>query len=488
MGEVRRIDSVAKLSGFSVMNSDFTRARCRVMYTGRNRNRTDITESALNKLISRKGYANVPVVAHLYKGSDGKWRVGGHDSKIQITAEGGFEIIDETVPFGVIPEGCNPSFEDVTETSGEVKRYFCVDIILWTHRYNIMDAVKSDELWFNQSMEIEIKHCDYDRDDYCVIDDFNLSALCLLNHDPYNRENEVTPCFPSSGVNKFELGNLQNEFDVLLDKWKEYEARKKTSDAYRSAALFIKKLIEETEGIDLDITQVKSKLDGEYFALSCSTDSVVAMRKKDFEIFEIPFKTDAEKKEIVFEYGKAVKKYMAVSDKDGGFSAGAISEYVETVKADIAKGAEKTYSEKCEAEKAAAIKDVANKYSVLAAENAALKSEYEKAVKTIETYKAAEEQAAKDKHKAEIDAVVKKYNDQLYQNTEFMMYKSNIDYSKTAEQVEQDMFVIIGKQASQSGGGVAKFSANWGAQTEAPAEAKTSGGRYGDLFSKFRDR
>lgn len=468
MGEIRHIDSVAKLSGFSVINSDFTRARCRVMYTGRNRNYTDITEEALNKLIARKGYMNVPVVAHLYKGSDGKWRVGGHDSKIQITAEGGFEIIDETVPFGVIPEDCNPSFEVVTEASGEVKRYFCVDVILWTHRYNIMDAVKSEELYFNQSMEITINHCDYDREDYCVIDDFNLSALCLLNHDPANKENEVEPCFPSAGVKKFEMSNMQSEFEVLLGKLKEFEIAKGVKD--------------------LDITQVKSKLDGEYFALSCSPDSVIAMRKKDFEIFEIPFKTDAEKKEIVFEYDKAVKKYMAVSDKDGGFSAGAISEYVETVKADIAKGAEKTYSEKCEAEKAAAIKDVADKYSVLAAENVALKSEYEKAVKTIETYKAAEEQAAKDKHKAEIDAVVKKYNDQLYQNTEFMMYKSNIDYSKTAEQVEQDMFVIIGKQASQLGaGGMANFSANWGAQTEVPAGGNGVNQRYGDLFAKFVD-
>lgn len=467
LSEFKYINSESRLSEFSVLNSKLTRARCRVMYTGRNRNYTDITEEALKKLISRHGYKNIPVTAHLYKGDDGKWRVGGHDVDIVLKSDGGIDFIDQTVPFGVIPEDCNPSFEDVTERSGEVKRYFCVDVVLWTHRYNIMDAVKSDELWFNQSMEIAINHCYYDQDDYCVIDDFDLSALCLLNHDPYNRENEVEPCFPSASVTKFELEKFKEEFKVLLDEYKKISSKGE---------------------FKVDITHVKSKLDGEYFALSCSPDSVIAMRKKDFEIFEIPFKTDAEKKEIVFEYDKAVKKYMAVSDKDGGFSAGAISEYVETVKADIAKGAEKTYSEKCEAEKAAAIKDVADKYSVLAAENAALKSEYEKAVKTIETYKSAEEQAAKDKHKAEIDAVVKKYNDQLYQNTEFMMYKSNIDYSKTAEQVEQDMFVIIGKQASQSGGGVAKFSANWGAQTEAPAEAKTSGGRYGDLFSKFRDR
>lgn len=467
MGEIRQIDSVSKLSGFSVINSNFTRARCRVMYTGRNCNRTDITEEALNKLIARKGYMNVPVVAHLYKGNDGKWRVGGHDSKIQITAEGGFEIIDETVPFGVIPEDCNPSFEDVTEASGEIKRYFCVDIILWTHRYNIMDAVKSDELYFNQSMEITINHCDYDREDYCVIDDFDLSALCLLNHDPTDKGNEVEPCFPSASVTKFELDKFKDEFNVLLDEYKKFNLEK--------------------EGKTLDISQIKDKLDGKYFALSCTSNAVIAVQKDNFELFEIPFKANSENSDIVFDYDKAVKRFMTVTE-DSGIGLAGVKNYVEEVKSAVVKGAEKTYSEKCETEKAAAIKEVADKCSALSAENESLKAEYAKAVKIIESYKAAEEQAVKDKHKAEIDNVVKKYNGQLYQNPEFMLYKSNIDYSKTCEQVEQDIFVIIGKQASQSGTvGTANFSANWGVQTEVTVGSKASSGRYGDLFDKFRN-
>lgn len=467
MGEIRRIESVAKFSDFSVINSDFTRARCRVMYTGRNRNRTDITEDALNKLIARKGYANVPVVAHLYKGDDGKWRVGGHDSKIVISAQGGFEIVDETIPFGVVPENCNPSFEDVTETSGEVKRYFCVDVILWTHRYNIMDAVKSDELWFNQSMEITINHCDYDRDDYCVIDDFSWSAYCLLNHDPYNKENEVEPCFPSASVTKFELDKFKEEFEILLAEYKKFNLK---------------------EECKVDFTQVKSKLDGKYLALSCVPDVVIAIHKENFELYEIPFKTDAEGAEVVFDYEKAVKKFVSVSDKDSGFSFSAVKEYFEAVKTDVAKGAEKAFAEKFEAEKGEIVTGLMNKFDELSVRYETIKSELDMANKIVENYKVAEKQAEIDRHKAEIDRVIKSYSAQLERNPDFIFYCSKIDYSKTCEQVEQDMLILIGKQATKAAtnGNTAQFSV-WGVQSGTPAAGKNTSGRYGDLFSRFED-
>lgn len=468
MSEKRQLDAVMSLSDFSVINSQFTRARCRIMYTGKNRNRTNITDEALNKLINRKGYANVPVVAHLYKDDDGKWRVGGHDSKFVISSDGDFEIINETIPFGVIPESCNPSFEDVTERSGEVKRYFCVDIILWTHRYNIMDAVKSDEIWFNQSMEITYDDYCYDNDNYCTINDFNLSALCLLNHDPYNKEKEVEPCFPSSIVTEFNLNNFKKEFNILYDK--------------------LNQLIFNRGAINLDIEQLKSKLDGKYLFISATPDSVIAMSKEGYELFEISYAVNTTNSEIVFDYAKATKRYVAVSDKEQGISLAAVGEYVEDIKNVTTVGVEKMCKEKYEAEKAAANKELADKYSVLLAENTDLKSKYDKAVKAVEGYEAAEKKAAEDKHKAEINSVIAKFESQLSGNSDFWMYKNAVDYSKTTEQVEQDLYVILGKQAKNGGsvGGTTNFSASWGANTE-QSKSRVAGGRYGDLFDKFVD-
>ena len=220
--ELKSIDMTAKFSKFQVINKDFTRCRCNVFYTGRNRNYSDITKEALQKFINRKGYANVPVVAHLFKDDNGNYRVGGHDSKIILSSEG-IEFIDETVPFGVIPEDCNPSMDIITERSGEKREYFSVDVILWTHRYPIMEAAFSDEVYFNQSMEITFDQYHED-ENYIVVDDFSMSALCLLNRSLSQNDN-VEPCFESSRVSKFSLdeNKFRQNFEFMLETLKQYE-------------------------------------------------------------------------------------------------------------------------------------------------------------------------------------------------------------------------------------------------------------------------
>ena len=60
--DFKNIDMTTKFSDFQVLNPDFTRCKCNVFYTGKNRNYTIITDEALHKLIERKGYANVPIV------------------------------------------------------------------------------------------------------------------------------------------------------------------------------------------------------------------------------------------------------------------------------------------------------------------------------------------------------------------------------------------------------------------------------------------
>ena len=469
LNEIKQIGSVGRLSSFSVLNSELARARCRVMYTGRNRNYTDITEEALNKLIDRKGYANIPGTAHLYKGEDGKWRVGGHDTDIVLKAGGGIEFVDRTVPFGVIPEDCNPGFEDVTEKSGEVKRYFCVDVILWTHRYNIMDAVKSDELWFNQSMEITINHCDYDRDDYCVIDDFGLSALCLLNHDPINRENEVEPCFPSASVTRFELDEFKKEFDILLEKYKIFK-------------------FDKGDG-NLKIEQIKSKLDDKYAAITCTSDTVTAIKKDDFEVFEIPFTVDAEKSEVVFGYDKAVRKYLAVSDTDSKIEdvvKGCTAEFAKAVVADR----EKDFESKFESEREKLIKDFADQLQTYKTSSADWQAKYEAAQKELDKYAEAEVKAKRDAHKAEIDAVIAKYANRRGENSEYMIQATKPDYSKTKEQVEQDMLIIVGKMAVNSNMRTNSYAC-WGSNGNTPKGADSGDSminrRYGNLFAKYED-
>lgn len=432
------------------------------MYTGRNRNYTDITEDALNKVISRKGYANIPVIAHLYKGNDGKLRVGGHDMDIVLKADGGIDYVDLTVPFGVVPEDCNPCFEDVTEKSGEVKRYFCVDVILWTHRYDIMDAAAGDEIYFNQSMEINVNHCYYDRDDYCVIGDFDFSALCLLNRDTYDKGKNVEPCFPSAGVSKFDLSEMKNEFDSMYSEMKKCGIIKGECN--------------------LNTEQIKNKLDGKYSMLFCAADTVTALNKENFEVFEIPFTVDAEKSEVVFAYDKAVRKYLAVSDTDSGVEL-VVKEFAVEIGKALAAKAEAEFTDKTEAIKAEITKGFIEKLDERNAEFTALQNEYSVVKSKLDEYEAAEIKAREDAHKAEIDRVIASYSEKLDKNTDYFLYKTRVDYSKSADEVRQDMLIILGKSVMEAPPVKASFAA-WGTQNAVP---KHGGGsdKYGDLLENI---
>ena len=92
----QKIDFDVRFSDFKVLNPDFTRCRCSVFYTGKNRNYSNITQEALQKLIDRKGYANVPVIGSIKK-VDGQTVMGGHDRKIEITDDEGIKIVNECV-------------------------------------------------------------------------------------------------------------------------------------------------------------------------------------------------------------------------------------------------------------------------------------------------------------------------------------------------------------------------------------------------------
>ena len=52
----------------------------------------------------------------------------GNVYEIILSDANGIEVINECVPFGVIPEDCNPSMDTVIDKSGIAKQYFSVDV------------------------------------------------------------------------------------------------------------------------------------------------------------------------------------------------------------------------------------------------------------------------------------------------------------------------------------------------------------------------
>lgn len=219
--DVQRIDALKKL------NDEFLLVKIYAMSPGKNRNFTYISKEDTIEAIPSAYYC--PVVGHVrvYTDDNGVEHtyMGSHD--FEITDD--WEIKDVTRPYGVIVEG-SEGWETVDEHGTEVE-YLTFNAILWVGRYpELNDAAYSDEILFNQSMEINIKNYRPLEDDsnYWEVLGFTFSAFCLLGkadedstngHTDKNTEH-TEPAFISARVEPYEfsLDEFKKEFSLLKDK------------------------------------------------------------------------------------------------------------------------------------------------------------------------------------------------------------------------------------------------------------------------------
>ena len=476
--ELKSIDMTAKFSNFQVINKDFTRCRCNVFYTGRNRNYSDITEEALQKFIARKGYANVPVVAHLFKDENGKYRVGGHDSKLILSNEG-IEFVNECVPFGVIPEDCNPSMDLITERSGEQRQYFSVDIILWTHRYPIMEAAFSDDIYFNQSMELNFDEISTDGD-YTVVHDFSMSALCLLNRSLSPDEN-CEPCFESSRVKSFSLDEdkFKQNFELMLDKLKQYESATAVHDkeTNNNPNKEEKKFMDlEKLNAFLSTFTFKDNCDNDvakYALLGDATETsfTVIDREDNFKVYTVEFALDDEQNIVADWDAKVEKKFAIVSaDEESAIDLNTvIGEYAQSRADMITESLTVSFNEK--------IDEMAKEY-----EN--LSKELETSNKKLADFEAEKAEADRLAHKAEVDAVVAEFAKKIGRSPKFLVYKAKLNADEvTVEKVTQDLTLMAGQE--MIGGKSASYSYQPTETKVANKENNDVQNRYGNLLSKY---
>lgn len=508
--DLKNIEMTAKFSNFEVLNEDFTRCRCSVFYTGRNRNYSNITEEALDKFIARKGYANIPVVAHLMKDDDGNFYVGSHDRKIILSNEG-IDFVDETIPYGVIPEDCNPSKDWITEKSGIQRKYFSVDVILWSHRYPIMEASYNDEVYFNQSMEIVFDSCETDSDGYVVVHDFHMSALCLLNKrdssgtDGNNINQE--PCFESSQVKKFSIdeSKFKQNFELMLEKLKQYESDSTTTSIQNN----VTKNNLQTKGDNkMDFEKIIRTLSTETYKNSENKDvcKYHLLNVTDTKVFALDIEesykpcsfsyTVAKDKEsnnefVVIDFDSKIEMSLSATDKieDENFKEFSIQNVID-------ESIEK-FSKENEVQNDKKIKQVSDEIAAkFQKEYDELKETYDSLVQAhtivtakIESYEKQEKEAEIQRHKDDIDSLVESYSAKLEKCSSYLIYKANMDknYSKSHEEVEQDLILMAGKYLTRGEALKKKnFSYNPVESGVVPSNAGSSiQNRYGHLLDKY---
>jgi len=208
------VNSSTKFTVLEELNSEFTLVKIKVMATGKNRNMSyfdkDVVEAHLNSL----NYA--PVVAHLFKDENGEYKIGGHDMYIDWED---WSVKSLCVPFGVVKANTF-GWETVNEYGIDVD-YLTCEAILWTGRYpELKETIYSEDIWWNQSMEVDCKEYRPLESDsnYIEVLDFEFSALCLL-YKSDDRDENVTPCFISADVTPINFS--ADDFAIKMNEMKQ---------------------------------------------------------------------------------------------------------------------------------------------------------------------------------------------------------------------------------------------------------------------------
>lgn len=217
----------ARVEPIKPVNDEFTLCKVYVQSVGKNRNGTYMSKDNIQQFLPTLNYC--PVVGHLieYKDNEGNIHryIGGHDW--EITED--WEIKDLTVPYGVVVEN-SYDFEIVNEYGIDVE-YLTANAILWTGRYpELYDTIYSDEIWFNQSMEIKIPDGKYrpleEDSNYMELLEWSYSALCMLGKADKDSTNDHTdssehtePCFISAKI--LPLDFAKSEFTEIMNEMKD---------------------------------------------------------------------------------------------------------------------------------------------------------------------------------------------------------------------------------------------------------------------------
>ena len=200
-----------KISDVKKINPLFSTCKVRVLYTGKNRNMSNISRDAVDKALP--SIIGVPIVGEFAMDSkDFK----GHGGKIDLDS---YDFVHTTKPYGYVADDATFSWEDVKMKDGSIREYLVVDgCRLWTGRYP--EAYSIVETGKGQSMEIEVTDGSWnDKEEFYDIKNFHFSALCILGDEvePAFEDANITASFSmDSDIFKLEYAKMMQDVRTTL--------------------------------------------------------------------------------------------------------------------------------------------------------------------------------------------------------------------------------------------------------------------------------
>ena len=423
--------------------------------------------------------------------------MGAHDRKIILSNEG-IDFIDETIPYGVIPEDCNPSKDLITEKSGMQRKYFSVDVILWSHRYPIMEASYNDEIYFNQSMEIVFDSCETDSDGYVIVHDFHMSALCLLNKrdssgtDGNNKNQE--PCFESSQVKKFSIdeSKFKQNFELMLEKLKQYESDGTTTTVQNNATNNNPHMEGENK---MDLTKFTAllsdiKCEGNdyirYELLSADENKIYVFDKEDgYKLYSVEYVMSND--DPVINWNTKTEGDITFTEKSEEVS------HLTAIYNEINDTLSRKYAADYQVKLDEKIKEVSGeietKYTKLQGDFETLQNSYSVVKEKLDKFEAIEAEKAKQSHIEAVKETLERFEKKIGKSPEFIYFKAKLENYEDVdlEKLDSDLTMLCGDVLMNSN---TKKTFSYNPTSTNVNKYSTENeltNRYGHLFDGFVD-
>ncbi|UUV46692.1 prohead protease [Bacillus phage vB_BanS-Thrax4] len=270
----KRLDFQASISDVKKVHPLFSTCKVRTLYTGQNRNMSNITRDAVEKALPT--IYNIPIVGEFsMEAKDYK----GHGGKIDLDT---YKYVHTTKPYGVVPESATFSWETVEGADGTTREYLVINgCYLWTGRYE--EAFSVVEKGKGQSMEIEVVDGEWvEKDNSYRIDDFIFSALCILG-------DETEPAFEDANITAYSFedkDSFKNEFAQMKEEFAQMmnELKNSLNTNKEVINLTLEQLLEKYSVSVEDLTEAGVAIEGlEGESLETVISDFAKKKKKDDE-------------------------------------------------------------------------------------------------------------------------------------------------------------------------------------------------------------
>lgn len=254
------------MSVYSIGNDEgnLMKVKIVVMHEKKNRNRTSFSMEAIEK--AKESIKNVPILAYILRDTEGNVSdFDEHNMEMRLKdSKDGFEIETyyQEKPVGVIPESCNPRYEEINGIN-----HLVVDGYIWKSYSNGADKIIKSSDSKGLSMEIEVLEGNYiEEDDIYDITDFRfLGVTCLGDHveQGMNGTASISRYSASANYKKAlediykEIYNLERKEDSTVEDVKKEEVVVEETEIVEEVTeeFVSEEVIEETVEENIEETQ-----------------------------------------------------------------------------------------------------------------------------------------------------------------------------------------------------------------------------------------